>query len=75
MGIGDNVVDVEGTAARIATDTPETGSQTGILHPLSVADRPERYQHYVSLDHTPVGKAGTPHVPVAVEGRHPDASS
>ena len=44
-GIGDNAVDVEGTAARIATDAPETGSQTGPLQPLGIADRPERHQH------------------------------
>src|SRR5215471_12631702 len=64
--VGHHPVDVEGAAAGVAGHAPEAGGEPSTLQPFGVADRPERRQHHVDVERTPVGKSGTPHVAARV---------
>jgi hypothetical protein len=64
--VGDDTINVEGTAAGVAGDTPEPGGQSCILQPFGIADRSERRQNHIDLKCGSVGEAGAPHVAARV---------
>src|SRR5215510_535503 len=64
--VGHHPMDVESAAAGVAGHAPEAGGEPSPLQPFSVADRPERRQHHVDVEHAPVGEAGPPHVSARV---------